>query len=48
MKSSNTSVMDYVENVNNLFISKTCQSYLVTARKIFVHDLHDIIQVIIN
>lgn len=45
MKSSNTLMLDCVKNVNNLFISKTCQIYLATARKIFDEDLHDMVRV---
>lgn len=45
IKDSNTEMIDCVKNVNNLFISKTCQTYLANARKIFEEDLHDIVRV---
>ncbi|XP_065207080.1 centromere/kinetochore protein zw10 homolog [Planococcus citri] len=45
IKPSNDSMVEYVKNVDNLFIAKTCQAYLLAARKIFDKNLHDMVQV---
>lgn len=37
-----------MKNVDNLFIAKTCQAYLLSARMIFDKNLHDMVQVRIS
>ena len=45
IKPSNDSLVEYVKNVDNLFVAKTCQAYLLSARRIFDKNLHDMVQV---
>ncbi|XP_065210036.1 centromere/kinetochore protein zw10 homolog [Planococcus citri] len=48
IKSSNNSIVEYVKNVDNLFVAKTCQDYLLAARKILDKNLHDMVHVTTN
>ncbi|KAG5892866.1 hypothetical protein JTB14_032590 [Gonioctena quinquepunctata] len=40
-----TSIVDYTNNIDVLFINKMCQDHLITAREIMKKDMHDLVEV---